>query len=82
MPGRFDTQSRGRFHAGRLANFWLKLSWRYHRLQEEQMDQKSLFGKRYQCPNEALQSRLLGESRCGYIERLKGELPNGELHTF
>ena len=38
MLGRFDIQSRGRFHAGHLTNFWLKLSWRYHRLQEEQRD--------------------------------------------
>ena len=82
MLGRFDMQSRGRFHAGRLTNFWLKVSWRYHRLQEEQRDQKSLFEKLYQCPNEALQSRLLGESWRGYIESLKGELSNGELHTF
>ena len=82
MLGRFDMQSRGRFHAGRFTNFWFKLSWRYHRLQEEQKDQKSSFGKLYQCPNEALQSRLLGESRCGDIERLKAELSIGELHTF
>ena len=75
-------QSRGRFQAGRLTNFWLKVSWRYHRLQEQQSDQKSLFGKLYQFPNEALQSRLLGESWRGYIESLKGELSNGELHTF
>ena len=82
MLGRFDMQRRGRFHAGRLTNFWFKLSCRSHPLQDEQRDQKSFFGKLYQCPNEALQSCLLGDSRCGYIERLKGELSNGELHTF
>ena len=74
-------QRRGRFHAGRLTNFWLKLSCRSHPLQDEQKDEKPLLKELYQCPNDVWKSRLLGERRSGYTEGLKRQLSNGESHT-
>ena len=81
MLSRLDIQRRGRFHAGRFTHFWLKLSCRSHPLQDEQKDEKPVFEKLYQCPNDVWKSRLLGVSRCGYTEGLTRQLSNRESHT-
>ena len=82
MLSRLDIQRRGRFHAGRFTHFWLKLSCRSHPLQDEQKDEKPVFEKLYQCPNDVWKSRLLGVSRSGYTEGLKRQLSNAESHIL